>query len=78
MSLSTFIAAFKIFVYDLRASVRLAADARSRCRLSIDFVLSRFLGLIPKGQRNRLREACLRGDIKIRYRLNKGDLHSIR
>ena len=65
-------------VSDLRASVRLAADARSRLRLSMDFVLSRLIGLVPRGQRNRVREVGLRGEIKIRYRLNKGDLHSIR
>jgi FkbM family methyltransferase len=66
------------FVSDLRASVRVAADARSRFRLSRDFALSRLIGLVPGGQRNRVREVRLRGDIKIRYRLNKGDLHSIR
>jgi FkbM family methyltransferase len=44
----------------------------------MDFALSRFTDLVPRGQRNRLREVRLRGDTKIRYRLNKGDLHSIR
>ena len=78
MSPSKFVTAFKIFVDDLRATTRLAADARSRFRLSLDFVLSRFLRLIPMGQRNRVREIRLRDDIRIRYRLNKGDLHSIR
>jgi len=68
----------KTFVSDLRGSVRLAANARSRFRLSVDFALSRFIGLIPGGQRNRVREVRLCGDVKIRYRLNKGDLHSIR
>jgi FkbM family methyltransferase len=65
-------------VSDVRASVMLAADARSRFRLSMDFALSRFIKLVPRGQRNRVREVGLRGEIKIRYRLNKGDLHSIR
>jgi|SRR5438874_12225785 len=68
----------KTFVDDLGASVKLAADTRSRIRLSMDFALSRVISLVPRGQRNRLREVSLRGDIKIRYRLNKGDLHSIR
>lgn len=67
-----------ILVSDLRASARLAADARSRFRLSMDYVLSRLIGLVPSGRRNRVREVRLCGDIKIRYRLNKGDLHSIR
>jgi FkbM family methyltransferase len=75
---SRFITVLNIFASDLRASVRIAADARSRFQLGMDFVLSRIIGLVPRGQRNRVREVRLRGDIKIRYRLNKGDLHSIR
>jgi FkbM family methyltransferase len=75
---SSFITALNTFASDLRGSVRFAADARSRFQLSMDFVLSRLIGLVPRGQRNRVREVRLRGDIKIRYRLNKGDLHSIR
>jgi FkbM family methyltransferase len=75
---SRFLTVLNTFVSDLRASVRVAADARSRFRLSRDFALSRLIGLVPGGQRNRVREVRLRGDIKIRYRLNKGDLHSIR
>jgi FkbM family methyltransferase len=66
------------FARDLRASMKLAADVRSRFRLSMDFALSRIIGLVPKGQRNRVRDVRLCGDVKIRYRLNKGDLHSIR
>jgi len=78
MQLSRFIKVLGTFANDLRASVRLAADARSGFQLSADFVLSRLIGLVPRGQRSRVREIRLRGDIKIRYRLNKGDLHSIR
>ena len=44
----------------------------------MDYVLSRLIGLIPRVRREHVREVRLRGDIKIRYRLNKGDLHSIR
>ncbi len=73
-----FIAVLNIFLRDLRGSVGFAADARSCFRLAMDFALSRFIGLVPRGQRNRVREVRLRGRIKIRYRLNKGDLHSIR
>ena len=58
--------------------MRLTADVRSRFRLGMDFALSRLIGLLPKNQRNLMREVRLCGDIKIRYRLNKGDLHSIR
>lgn len=70
--------ALNTLVRDLRASVRLGADAQSRLQLSKDFALSRFIALVPRGKRNRLRDVRLRGDIRIRYRLNKGDLHSIR
>jgi FkbM family methyltransferase len=73
-----FMTVLNAFLRDLRASVVLTADTRSCFRLSADFVLSRFIGLVPKGQRNRVREVLLRGQIKIRYRLNKGDLQSIR
>lgn len=75
MRLDRFLTALNTFVSDLRGSVRLAADTRSRLRLSIDFALSRFMCLFSRDQRKRLREIRLRGDIKIRYRLNKGDLH---
>jgi FkbM family methyltransferase len=78
MSPSRFITVLNTFASDLRASVRLAADVRSRFQLSMDFVLSRLIGLVPRGRRNRVREVRLRGDIQICYRLNKGDLHSIR
>jgi FkbM family methyltransferase len=75
---SRLLTVLKTVVHDLRASVKLGADTRSRLRLSMDFALSRFISFVPGSQRNRLREVRLRGDIKIRYRLNKGDLHSIR
>jgi FkbM family methyltransferase len=70
--------ALKTFIRDLRGSMRLTATAKSCFRLGMDFALSRFIGLVPASRRNRVREIRLRGDITIRYRLNKGDLHSIR
>jgi FkbM family methyltransferase len=72
---STFL---RVYIRDLRASMRLGADFRSCVQLMMDFTLSRFIGLFPNVQFNQLRHICLRGDIKIAYRLNKGDLHSIR
>src|SRR5271165_1212341 len=66
------------FATDLWATARLAADMRSRFRLTVDFTLARLIALVPRDWRNRVREVRLRGNIKIRYRLNKGDLHSIR
>src|SRR4030088_919739 len=78
MPLGGYMSLLSIFVRDLRASVRVAADMQSRFRLCADFTLSRFTGLISRARRERLREVRLHGDIKIRYRLNKGDIHSIR
>jgi FkbM family methyltransferase len=66
------------FVRDLKAGARLAADMRSMLRLSVDFTLSRLIAVVPRTRRNRVREVNLNGGIKLRYRLNKGDLHSIR
>ena len=54
------------------------ADARSRVRLSADFLLSRVVGAFPRPYRDRLREVRFRNNVRICYRLNKGDLHSIR
>jgi|SRR5580704_15794758 FkbM family methyltransferase len=78
MTLSRFMTLLNTFARDLRASVRLTADMRSCFRLSMDFVLSRLIGLVPGVRSNRVQEVRLCGDIRIRYRLNKGDLHSIR
>jgi FkbM family methyltransferase len=78
MPANKFVSVLRTLMIDLRASVRLGADVESRLRLAFDFVLSRFIRLIPKGWRNQLREVRLRGDVRIRYRLNKGDLHSVR
>lgn len=75
---SRFMTRLNTFARDLRASMRLTADVKSRFRLSMDFAFSKLIGLVPKSQRNLVREVRLCGDIKIRYRLNKGDLHSIR
>ena len=76
--MSGFTSVLGTLMRDLRASVRFGADAKSRFRLSTDFVLSRCIPLIPMRERNRVREVRLRADVKIQYRLNKGDLHSIR
>jgi FkbM family methyltransferase len=66
------------YVRDLRASFTFGGDAKSCFRLVMDFTLARFLSLTPRGWRKRVREVRLRGNVRIRYRLNRGDLHSIR
>jgi FkbM family methyltransferase len=78
MPATKLVAVLNILARDLRATVRLTADVRSCFRLGTDLVLARVIGLVPRERRNRVREVHLRGNIKIRYRLNKGDLHSIR
>jgi FkbM family methyltransferase len=46
--------------------------------LVLDFALSRFIGLFSKIERDRVREIQFRDSIRVRYRLNKGDLQAIR
>lgn len=78
MPLTRLTSILNALVRDVRWSFAFGADVGSRLRLSMDFVLSRFIGLMPKAQRKRMREVRLRDGAQIRYRLNKGDLHSIR
>jgi FkbM family methyltransferase len=78
MTRCKFMTVFRAFRHDVQGSLSLAADARSCFRLILDFALSRFVGLLPKAERNRVREIRCRDNINIRYRLNKGDLHAVR
>lgn len=78
MRSNRFMTIFNNIMREWRASARLSADARSRFRLGFDFALSRFVDLLPKGQLNLIRHVRFRRGVKICYRLNKGDLHSIR
>ena len=73
-----FAASLQTYLRDLWASARLGADVRSRLRLIVDFTLSRVIGVVPITQRNRRRTVRFCDGVTIRYRLNKGDLHSIR
>jgi FkbM family methyltransferase len=68
----------RAFAADVRGTLSVSDGPASRFRLIRDFALSRFVGLIPSSERNRVREVKFRGDVKVRYRLNKGDLHAIR
>jgi FkbM family methyltransferase len=60
------------------ASVREAKGFRSCLQLSQDFAISRLLKYIPKRFRNRERQVELRNGVKLRYRLNRGDIQGIR
>jgi FkbM family methyltransferase len=63
---------------DWRMSARFCANARSGARLCLDFFLSRFPGLLPHGYCERPHQVRFRDGVHICYRVNKGDLHSIR
>lgn len=78
MPRARFISVLRTLVEDIIASFRIAADTHSRLRLAADFVLSRFISIIPRDRRNRERQIRIIKGAKIRYRLNKGDLNSIR
>ncbi|MGH9867810.1 MAG: FkbM family methyltransferase [Candidatus Polarisedimenticolia bacterium] len=59
-------------------AVRLAGDFRSLLRLLGDVLLFRVLGLIDLPGRNKERKVTFRDGTRIVYRLNRGDIQSIR
>jgi FkbM family methyltransferase len=56
----------------------LSADSSSALRLGADFALSRFLVFSSNNRVLSPRQIRFKGGIELCYRLNKGDLHSIR
>ena len=76
--LKRFVAVFLHLMQEWRACARLCADPQSALQLGLDFALSRFLLWSPENRVRRLRKVRLRGGVQLCYRLNKGDLHSIR
>lgn len=65
-------------LYELAGAVRLAGDLRSFGRLSCDVLLFRLIGRLNIPGANRERRIRLRDGIDITYRLNRGDIQSIR
>jgi len=65
-------------IREWRTCVKLCADPQSVLRLGLDFALSRFLLIAPKNLFGRVRKIRFQGGVQLCYRLNKGDLHSIR
>jgi FkbM family methyltransferase len=63
---------------ECRACVRESHDTRSSIRLCADFFLFRFVPFLPEQFLNRERQVELRDGVKLRYRLNRGDIQSIR
>jgi FkbM family methyltransferase len=76
--LKRLVAAILHLMQEWRACARLCADPKSALQLGLDFALSRFLPWSHENRVHRCREVRLRGGIQLCYRLNKGDLHSIR
>jgi len=76
--LKRFVSVFLAIVREWRACARLCADRRSALRLGFDFVLSRFLLISTEARVGRIRKIRFQGGVQLCYRLNKGDLHSIR
>jgi FkbM family methyltransferase len=66
--------------HEIRGGYRLAADKRSFVRFAADVVLSRIARHLPiaASMANRERTIHVRGGISLRYRLNRGDMQSLR
>lgn len=76
--LKRFLSVFPRLIREWRACARVSADSRSALRLGLDFALSRFLALSSENRVRPARKVRFKGGIELCYRLNKGDLHSIR
>lgn len=64
--------------HEIGAAVALGGDIRSRVRLGADVILFRLLRVFPLPGENKLRRIQLRRGGTIGYRLNRGDIQSIR
>jgi len=76
--LRRFASMFLAIIREWRACAKHCADSQSALRLGLDFVLSRFLLISTKSSVGRIRKIRFQGGVQLCYRLNKGDLHSIR
>jgi FkbM family methyltransferase len=63
---------------ELRGGFALTADGASFARFASDVVLSRVARVVPLPSRNRERMIRIRGGLELHYRLNRGDIQSIR
>src|SRR6185312_5327332 len=64
--------------HELRGGYRLTADPSSFARFAADVFLSRLTRKVPLPNRNRDRMIRVKGGVKLHYRLNRGDMQSIR
>src|SRR5262245_138642 len=65
-------------VHELRGGLALTADARSFVRFASDVILSRLTRVVPLSSQNHTRKIRVRGGVELHYRLNRGDMQSIR
>ncbi len=63
---------------EIKGGFHLAADFRSRLRFTSDIFVSRLARRMPVPGVNRDRFITIRGGLQIHYRLNRGDIQSIR
>ena len=63
---------------EMRGAFRSAADARSLYRLGADLLIHKAIRFVPKASTNQERRVRLRGGVDLCYRLNRGDIQSIR
>src|SRR2546426_10747489 len=64
--------------HELRGGFDLTADTRSFLRFASDVFLYRLARVVPLPQRNVTRRIRVHGGIELHYRLNRGDMQSIR
>jgi FkbM family methyltransferase len=76
--LKRFASVIHALIREWRACARLCADPQSALQLGLDFALSRFLSISSVNRVDRIRKVRFQEGVQLCYRLNKGDLHSIR
>lgn len=64
--------------HELRGGLALAADTRSFLRFASDVFLSRLTRVLPLASGSHTRKILVRGGVQLHYRLNRGDMQSIR
>jgi FkbM family methyltransferase len=72
------ISTLRAIAKEWRSSLRLCRSLSSRLRLMTDFALSHIIFALPRGMVNREHQITTASGVKISYRMNRGDLQSIR
>src|SRR5438045_1000286 len=72
------LSSIRAYMHDVACMRRMAFDGTSRLRYGVDRLLVAFLDRIWIPGRNSAREVRLKGGASIKYRLNRGDMQSLR